>query len=152
TEPSRVGVRVRGMAVSPIEDDGGPARVSLVVVDGAAGAETLLPLLEREAFVIERVPASSLGRAGGPSGTLAILWLPAGASDDLLERAVRWRAQAGRPAALLGCAPDGTNEDSERALGVGFDDFIAGRRSPREVSVRLRALLRRLRAPARRNG
>jgi DNA-binding response OmpR family regulator len=34
--------------------------------------------------------------------------------------------------------------DSERALAAGFDDFVAGRLSVRELAGRLRALLRRL--------
>jgi DNA-binding response OmpR family regulator len=60
-----------------------------------------------------------------------------------LEEMVAWRAQLGRSIALIGCAPLGGTEDSERALAAGFDDFVAGRSAPREMARRLRAVVRR---------
>jgi DNA-binding response OmpR family regulator len=45
---------------------------------------------------------------------------------------------------LIGYAPLGSAPDSERALAAGFDDFVAGRDSPREVSARVRAVARRM--------
>jgi len=132
------------------DESAGPTRVSLVVIDGAPEADVVVEPLVKDAFLIDRLPSSELGRGGGPTGLVALVWLPAGAPADLLQRAVRWRAQGNRPAALLGCAPDGTTEDSERALGAGFDDFVAGRGGAREISARLRALVRRLRTPAQR--
>ncbi len=125
-------------------DDGtGPTRVALVVVDGAPAADAVVAHLARDAFVV--VPATELG-APRTAGEVALLWLPSGAGADVLERAVRWRGAA----PILGCAPAGTEADSERALGAGFDDFVAGRGSPREISARLRALVRRMRTPGHR--
>jgi DNA-binding response OmpR family regulator len=128
------------------DEDVGPTHVALVVVDGAPAPETVVGPLAHDAFVVERVPASALARAAGASDEVALVWLPAGAGLDVLERVVRWRGRT----SLLGCAPDGDAADSERALGAGFDDFVAGRGSPREISARLRALVRRRRTPAHR--
>jgi DNA-binding response OmpR family regulator len=128
------------------EEDPGPTRVAMVVVDGAPAADALVEPLARDAFVVDRIPASELARAAGSTGAVALVWLPAGAAADVLERAVRWRGRA----PILGCAPDGTEADSERALSAGFDDFVAGRGSAREISARLRALVRRLHTPAHR--
>ena len=44
----------------------------------------------------------------------------------------------------VGCAPLGTSLDCERALAAGFDDFMAGRASPRELAARVRSVARRI--------
>ncbi|HKA89456.1 MAG TPA: winged helix-turn-helix domain-containing protein [Haliangiales bacterium] len=116
------------------DEDAGPTRVALVVVAGAPAPDAVVAQLARDAFVV------------GASGDVALAWLPAGAGADVLERAVRGRGRG----PILGCAPEGTGADSERALSAGFDDFVAGRGSPREISARLRALVRRVRTPAHR--
>jgi DNA-binding response OmpR family regulator len=79
-----------------------------------------------------------------PDVRVLLVWLPAGVpSAELADLAV-WRERA----AVVGCAPTGTSDDSERALAAGFDDFVAGRSAPREMARRLRAVERRTRRVA----
>src|SRR6185503_1034444 len=97
--------------------------------------------LSREAVHLRR-----LQTAGDPlpDEVRAILvWLPRGVPSEVYSAIVDWRARTGRRLALIGCAPTGSSEDSERALAAGFDDFVAGRAAPREMSRRLRAVVRR---------
>ena len=115
--------------------------VTLVVCPGARPSGDLPEALAREGV---EVGEARLPLADAPPAPLILGWLPAAADDGILGRLVRWRSRASSPCALLGCAPDGTVADSERALAIGFDDFVAGRRSPRELAGRLRALARRL--------
>jgi DNA-binding response OmpR family regulator len=79
-----------------------------------------------------------------------VVWLARQQTGEgRLAALVAWCASASLPVRLIGCAPEGGVADCERALAVGFDDFVAGPISPRELSARLRALDRRLRRPAR---
>src|SRR5262249_7862368 len=75
---------------------------------------------------------------------IVLVWMPAQVPGEVLEAIVAWRNRTERPVMLLGCAPQGELADSENALAAGFDDFMAGRGSGRELSARLRALTRRL--------
>jgi DNA-binding response OmpR family regulator len=115
--------------------------VMLVVCSGSRASGDLAQALAREGIAVaeERPPL-----AGAPTTPLILGWLPAAADENTLAELLRLRQSAGTPCALLGCAPDGSGADSERALAVGFDDFVAGRQSPRELAGRLRALARRL--------
>jgi DNA-binding response OmpR family regulator len=115
--------------------------VTLVVCSGAPPRGDLREALGREAIAIHESPPTL---TEPPAAPLLVAWLPAAADEITLERLVRWRALAAGPCALLGCAPTGAAADSERALAAGFDDFVAGRESPRELAGRLRALARRL--------
>lgn len=115
--------------------------VTLVVCAGSRSAGDLAEALAREGIeVVETRPPL----ADQPSSPLVLGWLPAAADEATLTRLVKWRGRSPAPCALLGCAPDGAGADSERALAIGFDDFVAGRQSPRELAGRLRALARRL--------
>jgi DNA-binding response OmpR family regulator len=64
--------------------------------------------------------------------------------EALLARVVAWAAARQPRAGLIGCAPAGGLADSEAALAMGFDDFVAGPYSAREIAARLRALHRRV--------
>ena len=115
--------------------------VGLVQQAGAPPVEAFASELSREAVHLRR-----LQTAGDPlpDEVRAILvWLPRGAPREVYGAIVDWRARSGRRLALIGCAPTGSSEDSERALAAGFDDFVAGRAAPREMSRRLRAVVRR---------
>ena len=74
---------------------------------------------------------------------IVLAWLPRRPSEAALAGVLDLRRRASTPLLILGCAPDGDRKDSERALAAGFDDFVAGRASLREIAGRLRALRRR---------
>jgi DNA-binding response OmpR family regulator len=118
----------------------------VVLVHGgdAPPADGVAAGLLRDGFAVAELGAPL---PPAPSAPLVLAWLAAGTDGAVLERLVRWRRHADGPCALIGCAPAGTGEDSERALAAGFDDFVAGRRSVRELAGRLRALARRLYPP-----
>lgn len=114
--------------------------VGLVVAEGAPPAETFAAELERESVDLRRLAG---GQPSPAELDVLLVWLPAGATLERLEQFIEWRAASGGSLALVGCAPHGGSEDSERALSVGFDDFVAGRAAAREMSRRLRAVVRR---------
>ena len=117
----------------------GPLAVGFVVVTGSPPSERFASELERES--IRLVPAAP-GQADACEGARVLLvWLPAGASSAELAALAAGRDHR----AVIGCAPSGTTQDSERALAAGFDDFVAGRAAPREMARRLRAVARRIR-------
>jgi DNA-binding response OmpR family regulator len=107
-------------------------------------SEGVVEDLAREMVQLRRVPSSVIEQDRGPTVDLVVLWIPPNCSEARLAEIVRWRARASSPTALLGCCPGGHTEDSERALAAGFDDFVAGRLSVRELAGRTRALTRRL--------
>jgi DNA-binding response OmpR family regulator len=121
----------------------GPLIVAFVVRDGAPSHDRFASDLEREAIVLAPAafPGGGASPLASPDARVVLAWLPAGASADDLAQVAAWREHT----AVVGCAPDGTSEDSERALAAGFDDFVAGRAAPREMARRLRAVERRTR-------
>ncbi len=128
----------------------GPLLVGFVVREGAPPPEHFVAELEREAIRLAPADFPSAGAAAEPSPDVGVflVWLPAGVPASELAEVAAWRERA----AVVGCAPTGTSDDSERALAAGFDDFVAGRTAPREMARRLRAVERRTRRVAVRNG
>lgn len=118
----------------------GPMVVGFVVRQGAPPPERFAAELEREAIRLEPT-AFSARAAPPPAVAILLVWMPAGMAPAELAEVVAWRGRVG----LVGCAPTGSSEDSERALSAGFDDFVAGRSAPREMARRLRAVERRMR-------
>lgn len=130
----------------------GPVRVTLVWDREPPGRAVLAALSER-AIDVEVCSAGVFDAP--PDGAeilasdrpLALLWLSGPleqGAEELLACAVAWRDRSGPALLLMGCAPDGTPDDAERAMAAGFDDFVAGRSSPRELAARLWGLARRL--------
>ncbi len=119
----------------------GPLLVAFVVRDGAPSPERFTSELEREAIKLEPAAFPGAAEASSLEARVVLVWLPAGVPSSELAQVAAWRDQS----AVVGCAPTGTNDDSERALAVGFDDFVAGRAPPREMARRLRAVDRRTR-------
>jgi DNA-binding response OmpR family regulator len=129
----------------------GPLVVGFVVREGAPPPEPFASELEREAIQLAPAafpPAGAAAVAPVPDARVVLVWLPAGVPPGELAEVAAWRDRA----AVIGCAPTGNTEDSERALAAGFDDFVAGRAAPREMARRLRALERRTRRAAARAG
>jgi two-component system phosphate regulon response regulator PhoB len=160
TEVSRDGIRT---VTRPHYGDGN------VVMSSAAEESAVIPVaeaLQSLVLVLEGAPAetpvvTALGRdaidaevatftegegqlEAPPDRPLIVVWMPSGVSDARLAAIVAWAGRSLGQVRLLGCAPDGSVGDSERALSAGFDDFMAGRYSSRELVARLRALARRL--------
>ncbi|WP_428261213.1 winged helix-turn-helix domain-containing protein [Haliangium sp.] len=88
--------------------------------------------------------------APDPDRPVFLLWAPPGLSSEFYHRVVAWADAIAPRLGLLGCAAEGAVGDSECALAAGFDDYVAGRHSPRELAARVRAVHRRLHWPSRR--
>ena len=97
--------------------------------------------LARDALDVEVIERAALVRRPPQDCPCAVEWLPSPVGGETLANAVSWRGNDATM--LLGCAPTGDTQDSERALAAGFDDFMAGRTSARELAARVRALSRR---------
>jgi DNA-binding response OmpR family regulator len=120
-----------------------PASVCLVVMDGAPAAVATAAALRRESISVDVVHPDEIRQRPHPEQEVVLLWTAPDPGAELLYQVVAWARRGG--VLLLGCSPDGTPTDVERALVAGFDDWVAGRCSPREIVARVRALARRLR-------
>jgi DNA-binding response OmpR family regulator len=116
----------------------------VLIVDGAPAEHAVVSALTRDAIDTEVATLGESDPELPPDRPLVVVWMPAGVADERLAAIAAWVARAGGHVRLLGYAPEGTVADSERALAAGFDDFMAGRYSSRELVARLRALARRL--------
>jgi two-component system response regulator ResD len=124
---------------------GAPARV-LVVEDDPTVAEVVRRYLEREGFAVETVGdgREALTRADKHSPDLVVLdiMLP---GIDGLEVCRELRSRAPVPVIML--TARGTEEDRVVGLELGADDYVAKPFSPRELTARVKAVLRRAQAP-----
>ena len=120
-------------------------RVGLVALDTSNSVAALQERLLADAVHIELWNAATLQGEPPAERCVVLACLPRDAPDATLHALVAWCGRGPEPVAIIGYAPQGASTDSERALSAGFDDFIAGRESPREVSARVRAVARRLR-------
>jgi len=122
-----------------------PARI-LVVEDDPTVSEVVVKYLEREGFAVETVGDgnAALESAGAETPDLVVLdiMLP---GIDGLEVCRRIRAQAPVPIIML----TALGEESDRVMGLelGADDYVAKPFSPRELTARVKAVLRRAQAP-----
>jgi DNA-binding response OmpR family regulator len=121
----------------------------IVAVNPSSEVDALARALEREVIDVEVTDASLFG-AEVPESTVIVVCAPAGEPRWFYEHIVEWAGQKEPRPGLLGCASQGDNQDSERALAAGFDDFVAGRLSTRELAARMRALHRRVNWTSRR--
>ncbi|MBE2213679.1 MAG: two-component system response regulator CreB [Opitutaceae bacterium] len=120
----------------------------LVVEDEPAIADTILYALRTEGFDPDW--ATTVGAAreslGRRSYALAVLdiGLPDGSGFDFCREL---RARDGLPVIFL----TARSEEIDRVVGleIGADDYIVKPFSPRELTARVRAVLRRTQAPAR---
>jgi DNA-binding response OmpR family regulator len=125
--------------------NGQPTRV-LVVEDDATVAEVVVRYLEREGFEVESVGdgREALERAGRSLPDLVVLDLMLPGLDGL-EVCRRLRAVAPIPVIML----TARGEESDRVLGLelGADDYVAKPFSPRELTARVKSVLRRAQGP-----
>jgi DNA-binding response OmpR family regulator len=122
-----------------------PTRV-LVVEDDATVAEVVVRYLEREGFEVESVGDGNqaLERAGSSLPDLVVLDLMLPGLDGL-EVCRRLRAVAPIPVIML----TARGEESDRVLGLelGADDYVSKPFSPRELTARVKSVLRRAQGP-----
>jgi DNA-binding response OmpR family regulator len=118
-----------------------PARV-LVVEDDPTVAEVVTRYLEREGFVVESVGDGNeaLARADEQLPDLVVLDIMLPGLDGL-EVCRRLRSRAPIPVVML--TARGTEEDRVLGLDLGADDYVSKPFSPRELTARVKAVLRR---------
>jgi len=114
----------------------------LIIEDDPNVSEVLARYLEREGYRVERVSDGALGLeralADPPDLVVLDLMLP---SIDGLEVCRRLRATAPVPVIML--TARGEEADRIAGLELGADDYVAKPFSPREVTARVKAVLRR---------
>jgi two-component system, OmpR family, response regulator AdeR len=118
------------------------APVVLVIEDDAVVAETLALYLEQDGFAVDRAGdgVEGLRRAsrGGVSLVILDLMIPALSGEEVCARL---RAVSAVPILMLTART--SDADRIRGLELGADDYVGKPFSPREIVLRVRALLRR---------
>ena len=122
----------------------------LVVEDEPDIRDLLAFHLEREGYLVTRASTGAEGlrqaRATPPDLVILDLMLP---EMDGLEVCRRLRADAGTAALpVIMLTAKGDEVDRVVGLEIGADDYIVKPFSPKELLARVRAVLRRSRAPA----
>jgi DNA-binding response OmpR family regulator len=122
-----------------------PARV-LVVEDDRTVAEVVTRYLEHAGFVVESVGDGSeaLARADVQLPDLVVLDIMLPGLDGL-EVCRRLRSRAPIPVVML--TARGSEEDRVLGLELGADDYVSKPFSPRELTARVKAVLRRAGSP-----
>jgi DNA-binding response OmpR family regulator len=122
-----------------------PTRV-LIVEDDRTVAEVVTRYLEREGFVVESVGDGNeaLARADAQLPDLVVLDIMLPGLDGL-EVCRRLRSRAPIPVVML--TARGSEEDRVLGLELGADDYVSKPFSPRELTARVKAVLRRARSP-----
>jgi DNA-binding response OmpR family regulator len=122
-----------------------PTRI-LVVEDDRTVAEVVTRYLEREGFVVESVGDGhdALVRADAQLPDLVVLDIMLPGLDGL-EVCRRLRSRAPIPVVML--TARGSEEDRVLGLELGADDYVSKPFSPRELTARVKAVLRRAGSP-----
>jgi len=122
-----------------------PTRV-LVVEDDRTVAEVVTRYLEREGFAVESVGDGheALAHADAHLPDLVVLDIMLPGLDGL-EVCRRLRSHAPIPVVML--TARGSEEDRVLGLDLGADDYVSKPFSPRELTARVKAVLRRAGSP-----
>jgi DNA-binding response OmpR family regulator len=120
---------------------GAPPRV-LIVEDDPTVAEVVVRYLEREGFTVESVAdgRDAVARADAHLPDIVVLDIMLPGLDGL-EVCRRLRARAPIPVVML--TARGSEEDRVLGLDLGADDYVSKPFSPRELTARVKAVLRR---------
>jgi DNA-binding response OmpR family regulator len=121
--------------------------VTVVAVDGAPSIALLIQDLAREVLDVNVSSIEVLETESPPDRPVLLFWMPPGMSTAFFEKVVAWSERHQPRPGLLGCAAGGNAIDSEIGLAAGFDDFVAGACSTRELAARVRAVHRRVHWP-----
>jgi len=129
-------------AVERLERGAGSEGAVLLVEDSGVVSTTLARMLETNGFSVRQVHGGDTGvaEARRRSYDLVLLALSA-ASGVALCREIR--AHAGLPVIVV--SPCDDEDDRVAGLESGADDYVCSPCSPREVTARVRAVLRRTR-------
>jgi DNA-binding response OmpR family regulator len=115
----------------------------LIVEDERKLRELLRGYLEREGLTVltaaTGAEALSLAASGEPDLVVLDLGLP-----DISGEAVARELRAAAPLPILMLTAKSSEEDRVRGLEIGADDYVTKPFSPREVVLRIRAILRRV--------
>ena len=118
------------------------ARV-LVVEDDVTVAEVLIAYLSRAGYELDwaqnGTDAAQLWQRTGPDVVILDIMLPGLSGLEVLRR----RRRAGDHAAVIVLSARGEEEDRLVGLETGADDYVVKPFSPRELVLRVEALLRR---------
>ncbi|HEV8191804.1 MAG TPA: response regulator transcription factor [Ktedonobacterales bacterium] len=124
-----------------------PKRRILVVDDEASLREVLGQYLRRDGFVVAEAAdgyeALRIAREESPDLVILDLMLP---GMDGLDVCRQLRASSAAPVLVL--TARGTEADTLDGFHAGADDYVVKPFSPREVVMRVQAILRRVGAPA----
>jgi len=125
----------------------GDANLQVVLVAASVSllVRTLSDAMGREALRVEVTTADVLREV--PRPIVYLFLLDASLAIAFADPIVAW-AGATHPRGLIGIVTDGNGHEREALLAAGFDDAVTGSLSPRELVGRVRALQRRLYAPA----
>src|SRR5487761_1848223 len=119
----------------------------LVVEDEAKLRELIRSFLEREGFVVlttgSGAEAIALAERAGPDLVVLDLGLP-----DVPGESVASELRMRSDVLLLMLTAKATEEDRVRGLELGADDYLTKPFSPKELVLRVKAMLRRGRAAA----
>ncbi len=127
----------------------GASPIVLAVSPGDAPPDAaILAVLASEAIELRPAGLEAV-LAGDPAACVVLVaWSRAGLDAATCERVVSW-ARGRRPATgLVAWGGSGERAIIERALAAGFDDAQGAGCSPRELAVRIRAILRRVQRAA----
>ncbi len=133
------------VALSDAEIGGAPYRRALVVEDEAALREVVAQYLAVDGFTVSQaasgLEALRLAEAQPPDLVVLDLMLP---GLDGIDVCRRLRAHSAVPIIMLTARGD----EADKLIGfeVGADDYVTKPFSPRELVVRVRAILRRVEA------
>jgi len=127
-------------------------RVALIALDATIAMGPLQERLGADAAEVE-LWSSAILRGNPPAVRMVVVaCLAPETPEAILRSVVSWCERGSEPVGVIAYVPAGGSEDAERALAAGFDDVIAGRNSPRELSARVRAVARRSRRVSNRGG
>src|SRR4051812_3105621 len=119
-----------------------PSRTALVVDDAPEIVALLIPLLQREGFVVETigdgVAAVEAARTLAPDLILLDLALPSLDGNEVCRQ-----VRSFSDAYIIMLTARSEEVDMLVGLGVGADDYLRKPFSPRELVARIRTVLRR---------
>ncbi len=121
-----------------------PVTATILYPSGHATRPALLEQLGREVIEASELVAEHLPPATPPTSPVTLVCITARLSSEQLASLVAWGNQMTPATGLIGYATAGNAADGEGALAAGFDDFVVGEVSIRELAARIRALFRRI--------
>src|SRR5688572_5465215 len=122
------------------------SHVALVAALVSPLAQTLSDAMVRESMRVEVTTADVLRDA--PRPIVYLFLLDASLAIAFADPIVTWANAGPQTPGLIGLIEDGGGHEREALLAAGFDDAMSGKPSARELVARVRAVQRRLRAPA----